>query len=266
MEHKERTKFNGFVNRLRGINNLPGCVIKDFLAAVGILEKNEKEYIAQHESGHALVNLLEGQEIERATIKKVTGHTHDCINTILGKQTGFVGGEVSQGDANEKLFLENNPFKGVIFMLAGLAATNNSKQDFSALTIRKYLKEGVEGTWDDVSVPYRYIQKRFVACLNRQPSHDEVVAVFYELLDQLKVVFSDSQFARATESIKKRLKKGNLKSDINSKFFDALARDGVTQDDLVQMRQKINGIDIDALVKNSESLLKKRREVSRSSH
>jgi hypothetical protein len=231
---------------------LPTCAFKEVISRIGLLDDNEtKDYKAQHEAGHTLINLLEGRAMTRAEISRLRDSTCNQLNTLLGGsfQFRFEMGVVSTNDDDDREFEEQHPDRNAIQALAGIAANQDPKHGhFFEQLLDKELAKGVDEPWEDISVPYRYIQDRFVAIHQRTPSQQEVSNIFRELLNEIRTIFSERKFAAILTQIKELIKSHKLKKNVNDTILKTLFANGFTQEDLTEMQQRIASIDIDKVI------------------
>lgn len=172
MGEKHKNRFLELREKVNALLSLPVCAVNEILSRMGLLDREEKEYRAQHEAGHALVYLFAGKTIDKAEIHTLQGMTCARLNQLFGKQM-FNAGEVTIDD--EYKFAQEEPKRGAIMYLAGMASTQDPKHGrFFDHILSEGLANGVDESWDDISVPYVYIQDRFESIHKRLPTGDEV--------------------------------------------------------------------------------------------
>lgn len=250
MSEKQKNRLTELEDKTFAILKLPGCAVIEILSALGLSGRAEMEFRAQHEAGHTLVLLLEGIRIQHVEIQRLRDVTLNQLEQLFGRPMK-VGGEVSTYPSQDQRCAELPPGFSVILYISGLAATKDLKcgrHHFDKIFLSQ-LTHGRDKSWEDISVPYSYIRERFQAIHNRQPADEKVLEIFYALLDEVGLVFSDEKFARALAKIKELIKKDKLKDVIiNDAILDALYSDGFSRQDLDEMKQRILAIDIDRIV------------------
>ena len=246
MREKSKNRLSELREKVNALLSLPSCAINEVISRLGLIDSGEKEYRAQHEAGHALVYLFAGKTMEKAEIHALQGMTCARLNQLFGMEM-FNAGEVTIDD--EHRFAQEEPKRGTIMYLAGMASTNDPNHGrFFDHILSEGLANGADESWDDISVPYVYIQDRFGVINKRPPTGEEVSKIFLDVLAEIRSVFSEDKFAKALNKVKVLIKERRLKWAINDAILDELYSEGFSSDELTTMQQKLFSIDIDGIV------------------
>lgn len=250
MGEKPRNRLAELGGKAYDFLTLPDCAIIEIFSAIGLLGRKEKEFRAQHEAGHVLVFLLEGIRIQHVEIQRLRRVTLTQLNRLFGKK--MVGGGVNTYPIEDQKLAKLSPDFEPILHLAGLAATQDlNYRRFHDKLVSDGLEKRADEPWKDISIPCSYIRNRFQAIHSLQPTEEKVSEIFYALLNEIGLVFSDEKFVRALAKIRELIKRDKLKDVIiNDAILDALYSDGFSLQDLDEMKQKILAIDIDRIVQN----------------
>lgn len=249
MGEKPRSRLTFLKEKVRAFLSLPNCAFDEILSRLRLKDNKETEYRAQHEAGHALIYFLAGKSIEKAEISRLRGMTSTHLNSLLGSVIPFHAGEVSLSDSDEAQFAKEEPQKNALNYLAGIASTQDpAHATFFEKLLNEGLANGTDGDWEDISVPYAYIQERFEAVHHRVPAKEEINHVFHTLLNQVRAIFSQPQFEKALRQIKDLIKEHRLKRSINETILRLLTDSGFSPFSLEEMQRTLFSIDIDKII------------------
>ncbi|MFA4891692.1 MAG: hypothetical protein WC604_05105 [Candidatus Gracilibacteria bacterium] len=250
MGEKPKNHLDSLREKAYALLSLPDCAVDEVISGMGLRDDREvREYKARHEAGHALVHLLRGTSMQKAEISRLRGTTCDRLNTLLGNVVRFEKGRVVTDEAEYQELAKQHPDRNVILSLAGLASTQDPKHGhFFERLINEGLAKGVDESWEDISIPYVYIQDRFAAIHQRTPTQQEISAIFHDLLNEIRSIFSEDKFVGVLTQIKELIKGHRLKKAVNDTILQTLFANGFSQKDLTEMQQRVLSIDIDRVV------------------
>lgn len=248
MAEKPKNRLTTWKEKAYSLLSLPDCATKEVLSRIGLLDRKgkERESTAEHEAGHALVYLLAGKSIAKAEVSRLRGDTCAHLNRLMGEIVSFNAGEVTIDEAEQGEFAQQHPDRNVLMFLAGHAGIKN--QSFVEPILHERLPNGADEPWEDISIPYAYLQDRFEAIHHRIPTNQEITEIFHKLLNEIGSIFSEDRFARALIEIKELIKTNQLKEDINERILNALYANGLSPDNLADMQKKLFSINIDEVV------------------
>ncbi len=242
-------RLEGLKERLKAALQLPACAVQEVASRLGLVDREEREYRAQHEAGHAAVFFLADKPMVRAEISHFRGMTTHYLNTVLDPVVTINAGEVNLSREDERLFAEEHPDRNALMYLAGIASTQDPKHaGFFSHIVSEQLALGRDATWEDIGVPYSYLADRFTQIHSREPQAHEVRILFHRVNDRMKEIFADPKFARAIQVIKEQIKRRELRGGINSKIRQGLVQAGLSEADFAQMQEQLFSIDIEQII------------------
>lgn len=244
-------RLEGLKERIKAVLQLPACAIQEVTSRLGLIDREERDYRALHEAGHAAVFFLADKPIVKVEISHLRGMTTCYLNTALKGVLTVKAGEVNSTPEEERAFAAEHPDRNTLMYLAGISSTQDPKHaDYFNHIIDEQLTLGRDATWDDIGVPYAYLAERFAAIHNREPEPQEVKNLFYDLYGQMKEVFVDPKFAKMLQIITEQIKKRELRGDINAKIKACLESNGLSLSDYEEMQKRLFSIDVDQLIRN----------------
>ncbi|MBP7898902.1 hypothetical protein KAZ92_03080 [Candidatus Gracilibacteria bacterium] len=247
------SQFEDVKDRVKALVCLPDSLFRQLTAGRDSHERITRDFQAQHESGHALYLFLADLDMENVRVSRFSYDVRSRLSTLLKGVVSFEPGAVTTEPLNHKAFIEKFPDRNALSFITGIAVPQ--KPDYQEIVDDDLgeLEKGspVDNTWGDIANPCRYIHNRFTEIHQKAPTDAEVRAIFMILFREVQNIYKEDRFAKALNCISRLVRQHKLKRRVNQRITEAFESEGISQDDIDDMKKKLFSIDIDKVIRDS---------------
>lgn len=227
--------------KLKILEKTPRLMFQELLFRVGLKEDPDREVIAFHEGGHALIAFL----IQESSVLDI--YLRGIHSETQAALVGLMGTDIEPGNVEIDGLMDEADLINVY--LAGLAATStrpeysSSQYHSSADQINSRLESGKDDDWNDISEPCKLIAQEWEATHSKQPTREELKSAYFDWLNKLTVLLGSPKFQTALRAVQNvALAKAEKSGKAHERIKAALFENGISENDLAQMRSLVKEI------------------------